>query len=389
MHSNFEMDNLQLKSTLSELQLYSEVFDVKQNLDDLRILFNKNISYPGVIITEKGKFIGIFPRKIFFENLSKPFHHELFYKKPISYYYEQINSAKPLSLSASTLITDAVKIALERPKDSFDIPILVEFESGKILLLDTYQLMQAGSHINGLALKLLGEANELKSDMLSIAAHDLKNPLNIIIGYTKLLISLNNNLDEDNLEMLGHIKDSAEQMLNLILELLNSTVIESGKVQLKMQYFDLLELITAIIYQSNNLISNKCQIVDFICDREKEYLLTGDTMKIRESIENLVSNAIKYSPTNSKIIIKLEKENNKLVFSVKDQGPGLTDDDKKKLFGKFQRLSATPTAGESSTGLGLYIAKQIIELHNGKIYVDSKYGKGCTFYIELPADEIY
>lgn len=387
MIAQFNMDNLHLKSTLSELQLIGVAFDAKQNLDEIHILFKKNSTHPGVMITDKGKFKGIFPRKSFFEILSKPYHQDLFFKKPISYFYETIDITNTLTLSESTPISEAVKLVLERPKDNFDIPILVEFESGKMMLLDTYQLMLAGSYISSLALKLLGEANELKTELLSIAAHDLKNPLNIIINYTKILIELNNNFDEDNLEMLGHIKNSSEHMLNIIMELLNSTVIESGKMQLKLNYVDLLEIISAIIYQSNTLSSNKCQLVEFICNRDEEYVVTGDTLKLRESIENLVSNAIKYSPNNSKIIIRLERTGRNIIFSVKDFGPGLTEDDKKKLFGKFQRLTAIPTGGESSTGLGLYIAKQIIELHNGKIYAESDVGKGSTFFIELPAED--
>ena len=119
-----------------------------------------------------------------------------------------------------------------------------------------------------------------------------------------------------------------------------------------------------------------------------EYFVMADKLRINEVIDNLISNAIKFSPIGETIEIGLEKYddnygNGKLKFSVKDNGPGLTDNDKKKIFGKFERLSAQPTAGESSSGLGLSIVKQLVELHDGRIWVDSIHGQGAEFIIEL------
>jgi signal transduction histidine kinase len=115
-------------------------------------------------------------------------------------------------------------------------------------------------------------------------------------------------------------------------------------------------------------------------------------MRIEEVIDNLVSNAIKYSPHNKKISIFVRHitgdHNQKFVqFEVKDEGPGLSEQDKTKVFGSFQRLSARPTGGESSTGLGLSIVKQLVELHDGKIWVDSKQGSGSSFSFILQSEE--
>ena len=109
-----------------------------------------------------------------------------------------------------------------------------------------------------------------------------------------------------------------------------------------------------------------------------------DKFWFREAIDNLISNAIKYSPKKSEIKVRLESNYNDIKLSITDNGPGFTDDDKSKLFAKFQRLSAKPTAGESSTGLGLFIVKQIIDKHKFSIELDSKQNEGSSFQITIP-----
>ena len=101
-------------------------------------------------------------------------------------------------------------------------------------------------------------------------------------------------------------------------------------------------------------------------------------------MDNLISNAVKYSPFEETIEVAIKTNSDSVIFEVQDAGPGLTQDDLKKVFGKFQKLSASPTGDESSSGLGLSIVKRIIELHNGKVGVESEEGKGAKFSFELP-----
>jgi signal transduction histidine kinase len=117
-----------------------------------------------------------------------------------------------------------------------------------------------------------------------------------------------------------------------------------------------------------------------------ECVIKGDEARLRQVIENLISNAIKFSPHGTKINVCLTASDEKglVRFSVQDEGPGLTDDDKSKVFGHFQKLSARPTGDEHSSGIGLAIVKQIVELHGGHIAVESEVGKGATFVVELP-----
>jgi signal transduction histidine kinase len=117
----------------------------------------------------------------------------------------------------------------------------------------------------------------------------------------------------------------------------------------------------------------------------REHIATVDADRVRDAIDNLVSNAIKYSPIGGEIDVEVGREADSIVVQVKDQGAGLSPEDISRLFGRFQRLSAKPTAGESSTGLGLSIAKRIVDLHGGRITVDSAGpGKGATFIMTLP-----
>ena len=386
----FEIKNdLHLQSTISELSLFDVQIETSESLSQVAELFHSNNSLPGILINKQGTFYGFISRKKFFELLSQPYSLELYSKRSIFFFYESLDEGNLLKLPSSMPIVEAVQIALKRPKDLFDDPIIVEFENNKLEILDCYQLILAHSQINMLAMQALSAANELKTDLLSMAAHDLKNPLNTIINLSKIIKSLIPESDAEIFEFIVNIHDSADHMFRLILELLNSTVIESGRIQLKKQPVDLGELVSAIIYQCRTQAENKAQSIEYNIDVNDEFYTMADAVKIRESIENLISNAIKYSSSNSKINIKLVRTTNNILFSIKDSGPGLTDEDKKKLFGRFQRLSAQPTAGESSTGLGLFIAKQIVDLHDGKIWVESKYGYGATFFIELPVVDFY
>jgi signal transduction histidine kinase len=123
-------------------------------------------------------------------------------------------------------------------------------------------------------------------------------------------------------------------------------------------------------------------------EAEAGCVVIGDIQRLQELVDNVLSNAIKYSPKGSQVWVKLAHASPSSVrFSVKDEGPGLSAEDKKRLFGKFQKLSARPTAGETSTGLGLAIAKSIAELHNGRIWAESEFGLGATFFVELPVKQ--
>jgi len=147
--------------------------------------------------------------------------------------------------------------------------------------------------------------------------------------------------------------------------------------------FDLVRLIDQIIANFKESSELKNQKIHFFFF-DNSIRINADATKLREVIENLISNAIKYSEAGKEIKIYVEELDQKVTIKVTDEGPGMNDTDKEKVFGKFTRLSARPTAGESSTGLGLFIVKKLVELHGGKIWVESKMNEGSTFIVELP-----
>ncbi len=233
------------------------------------------------------------------------------------------------------------------------------------------------------------EASRFKTELLSIAAHDLKNPLQSIIGFASLIQEgRENSLDSQKYATI--IQNAAQRMFKLINELLNTTVIDAGKITLNRFPCSLGELASVVVAANLQQANQKQQRIDF--HAEPNCIAEVDAERIREVFDNLVSNAIKYSPFGKTIWVRIFRTTSSngdampvIRFTVRDEGQGLSEEDMKKLFRRFQRLSAKPTGGESSTGLGLSIAKQLIELHDGKLWAESEgKDKGATFIAELP-----
>lgn len=230
----------------------------------------------------------------------------------------------------------------------------------------------------------LKKLNEEKNEFLGIAAHDLKNPLNSIKGLAELLIMDHGDTPkEEVLEYAELIKSSSEYMLQIIIDLLNVNAIEEGKVNFQIDTIDFVELTETLLTKFTKMSSAKEIKLNFSAENSIHYI-DADAVRLQQVIENLVSNAIKFSPFNKNIWIKISDLNNgKTKLEVKDEGPGLTEDDLKKLFGKFARLSAQPTNNENSTGLGLSIVKKLVEGMNGAIRCESVYGEGASFILEM------
>jgi len=231
------------------------------------------------------------------------------------------------------------------------------------------------------ALKKVEEANAFKTELLGIAAHDLKNPLQVISGFSSLIdeaASLN-----DAKQYATLIQSSSARMLKLIKDLLETAALDSGKLDLNKIPVNLADLLRAVAEHNRPNAEKKSQTIELAL--EENAIMEIDVERMREVFENLVSNAVKYSPNGKRIVVGSRRFELGVEVFVKDEGQGLTEEDKQKLFGKFQRLSARPTGGESSTGLGLSIVKQLVELHGGRVWAESD-GKnqGTTFFVALP-----
>jgi signal transduction histidine kinase len=227
----------------------------------------------------------------------------------------------------------------------------------------------------------LKEANKLKSEFIGIAAHDLKNPLQVILGYTDILRMKLKKHNEDT-KAITKINGSVEKMLVLIKELLKTVFIEGKQVDLKTEKIELCELMLYAVETNRELALKKNQTI-FYTKCTGAFIL-GDYVKIMQVFDNLISNAIKYSSLGQDIFVTIETYEGMAIVKIKDNGPGFTDEDKKNLFKKFHKLSARPTADEVSTGLGLSICKTFVKKHSGEIYVESEVGNGSTFVVKLP-----
>lgn len=222
--------------------------------------------------------------------------------------------------------------------------------------------------------------NNEKNNLIGIVAHDLKSPLNQIKGLVSL-VRATATLEGESAECLSMIESSALRLSSMIAKILDIEAIESRQLNLKMERTNLSEILTGLETRFKMDATQK-QIelhssipTDVFIDIDKNYLI--------QILENLLSNAIKFSPSNKNVCLKLIENEPDVVIEVKDEGPGLTEDDKKKLFSKYQKLSAKPTGSESSTGLGLSIVKKFVESMNGQIWCESEAGQGASFLVKF------
>lgn len=245
--------------------------------------------------------------------------------------------------------------------------------------------------------KKLVDLNNEKNEFLSLVAHDLKNPLGQILGLSQLLRDDHSLQPEEIIEFSNDIMSSSERMFELITNLLDINAIEQGKIRISPSDFDLGDLTRRIIHSYEQKARLKNITIHF---REPvPTFVHADPALTMQVLDNLLSNALKYSPHNKNVWLRINQDQNPsdeatvdsppqqeyIQVIVQDEGPGFTEEDRQKLFGKFARLSAQPTGGEHSTGLGLSIVKKLIEAMNGHVSCSSEAGKGATFTIELPA----
>ena len=233
----------------------------------------------------------------------------------------------------------------------------------------------------------LKEISRLKSELISRTSHELKTPLVSIKGYADLLLTQHyEELDFYTVSVLHEIKQGCYRLESLIKDLLETSELETGEVILNKLEDDLAFLIRFCVKDLRGLIEMRNH--KLLLNIQDNLIATFEKERIYEVIMNLLSNAIKYTPPNGKISIKSKRKENNIIISVEDNGIGLANEEKEKLFkkfGKIERYGKGMDVVSEGSGLGLYISKKIIELHGGDIWVESKgRDKGSTFYFSLP-----
>jgi signal transduction histidine kinase len=252
----------------------------------------------------------------------------------------------------------------------------------------TRALMQANRRLSAQWLRLQ-RANGFKNEILGTVAHDLKNPLGVILGRTEMLKELITTGASTGgvTAQVDHIRDATKRLTTMVDHLISDAMADAFDITIRREPVDVASLVQEVAEANQPLAVNKQQAINVTAPAN--IVTMCDTDRIREAIDNLISNAIKYSPIGGKIGVSVTHEGSDTVIRVNDEGAGLSPEDLGRLFGRFQRLSAKPTAGESSTGLGLSIVKRIIDMHGGEVTAESDGpGKGSTFTISLPAIEL-
>jgi signal transduction histidine kinase len=234
----------------------------------------------------------------------------------------------------------------------------------------------------------LAHLNDLKNKFLGMAAHDLRNPIGIIFSYSEFLIEeTKETLSAEHREFLNIINSSAQFMLTLIDDLLDISRIESGKIELHTEPLPVLTLMSKIV-SLNKILSHKKHIEISLVESEPGLSIIADASKMEQVFNNLISNAIKFSLQGTTIRVELSAKENYAIIAVHDQGQGIPEEEMDKLFKPFQKTSVKSTEGEKSTGLGLSIAKRIVEAHKGSIRVESTVGSGTSFYVSIPLSKV-
>jgi two-component system, OmpR family, sensor kinase len=230
----------------------------------------------------------------------------------------------------------------------------------------------------------LARLNEQKNQFIGMAAHDLRNPLSVILSFSQhMLRDESTPLAPRQREFVALIERNSKFMLNLIHDILSLSRIESGRLQLDLQPVDLAALVAANVNLNRVLAEKKNIRLTFKSADELPPMLL-DAAKIEQVLNNLISNALKFSHPDRAVEVSVARAADGARVAVTDEGQGIPADEFDKLFKPFEKTSVKSTDGEPSTGLGLAIASRIIEGHGGRIKVESQSGRGSTFTITLP-----
>ena len=227
-------------------------------------------------------------------------------------------------------------------------------------------------------------ASQHKSDFLANMSHELRTPLNAIIGFSQVLRQeMFGQVNEKQAEYLDDILSSGHDLLSLINDVLDLSKVEAGQVQLEVAPFSLREALERGVVMVRERATKDGVDVALATDPEVD-VIEGDERRIRQVIFNLLANAVKFTPAGGAVGVSAEQVNGEVRVSVTDTGPGIAIEDHERIFEEFQQTDGGVEQGEG-TGLGLALSKRLVELHGGRVWVDSELGKGSTFVFTLPA----
>jgi len=225
----------------------------------------------------------------------------------------------------------------------------------------------------------------MEPTLLGMAAHDLRHPASALLISSELLTeAVGHTLNEEQKELMNSIRCAGEFMLRLLDDTLDLAMVGSGRIRLRATRRILFETVAKSLSMSLPLATCKHIHLALMQVGEPQPVLL-DPVKMRKVFNNLIENAIKYCQPGARVAVQISRSEERVEVSVQDNGPGIPPSDLKTVFDPFQRSRARPHSEERGTGLGLAIAKHIVQLHKGRIWVESAVGRGTTFYVSLPA----
>lgn len=225
------------------------------------------------------------------------------------------------------------------------------------------------------------EMDQLKDEFIGLVSHELRTPLTVIIGALNTVIAEGKSLSSrERNQLLRDAAEEAEKLSHLVGDLLELSRFQARHFVLDSKHIDLLSVVQNVIYGLQRYTKKHHFVVDFPDDLPE---VMADQVRLERILYNLLDNAIKYSPKGGEIKVLAKKEDNFLVVGIKDQGIGISKADQERLFKAFQRLEDPALAHIQGAGIGLLVCRRLVEAHGGKIWVESEYGKGSTFYFTL------
>lgn len=337
--------------------ILAELYYKNENIDKA-----VNLSYDSILVASKNNMNNLLYSN--YEFLSKVFFEKGDYKTSLEYKTKQFDKYEEIH---------------KKEIDRISNNLIMQFEIEK-LDYETNKLKEEKSNLSILNEKL-EKMNAEKNEFIGILAHDLRNPLGAIYSMAEVYLAGSEDLTPDQKEIMNEIKISSNKMLHLISSLLNLNSIESGKLEAKINEVNLTETVTSLI--NENINSAKAKGISISVSKpDYGIIFNSNKIAVEQILTNILTNAIKYTFPNKNIFIGVyENKENNAVCEIMDEGPGFTDEDKELMFKKFVKLSAKPTGGESSTGLGLSIVKKLADLIEAKIHVESALGKGSKFIV--------
>jgi PAS domain S-box-containing protein len=254
------------------------------------------------------------------------------------------------------------------------------------LLRDITTRKQAEEQIRNIQLQnlQLQEVVRLKSHFLAIMSHELRSPMNAIIGFSQLLLRYpHHSLASKQQNMVERILNSGKHLLKLIDEILDFSKLEAGGMELKLQELNLAELVTATSAEMRSLVEQKNLTMQVNLNLHNPTIV-NDSNRLQQILANLLSNAIKFTDAGSVLLEVWELAADRIAIAVKDTGIGIAETDLAHIFDEFRQLNQTITRKHGGTGLGLAITNRLVHMMQGKIMVESQLSQGSTFCIELP-----